>query len=476
MSDSPAQSAPRVSPLLSVLRQRRPRTGAEAEGAAEPAPAASDAVVETGAGEASAADVPAPWFRGQASASPRRAPILRDVTALSGADAATVATPAFGSGSSQLAARRSQRRRQRWGVLASFLAVVGVPTVAASAYYLFVASDQYVSEAKFALRSIERNTGRDAANVTGGPPGALSGNTDSFIIADYITTRQFIDEVQGKIDLRGIFSNPAADFWTRFDPKAPVEALVNHWRAMVLSRYDMSTGILTVKVRAYTPEDSLRLAQAVISGSEHVANELTNRGRQDFIRFAETEVRKAEERLQSARNALGSFRRTQGTFDPVRVATSNADLLAKLRSDLAGMRADAATLSVAMQPNAPALQTLTNRIRATEQQVRAVENDGQRGGAGEGGDMGSMVARYASLDAEQTFAEKSYGMAMDALRSARSVADRQQVYLATFSQPALAESAQFPNRPTSIALVAGFAMLFWLTGLLIVLGVRDHMR
>jgi capsular polysaccharide transport system permease protein len=407
------------------------------------------------------------------------------VTALAGADPETARRigeapvrplPGLPDPAAQFAGRRARRQRQRRGILLSFLALVVLPTLAAALYYGFVASDQYVSEVKFALRSVERNGGHDAASVVSGVPNALAGNTDSFIIADYVTTRQFVDEVQGKIDLRRIFSNPRADLWSRFNPAAPVEALVAHWRAMVMSRYDLSTGILTVKVRAYTPEDSFKLAQTVIEGSERLANELTNRGRQDFVRFAESEVRKAETRLRNARDALGNFRRSEGTFDPVRVATSNADLLAKLRSDLASMRAEVSALAVSMQPNAPMIQTLNGRIKATEQQVRSVEAEGQRNDQGVGGDMGSTVARYAALDSEQTFAEKSYGMAMDALQAARGLADRQQIYLATFARPALAESAQFPNRPASIAVVAGFALLVWLTGLLIVLGVRDHMR
>ncbi|MCJ2034859.1 hypothetical protein [Methylobacterium sp. J-068] len=494
MSTEPGRVAARVSPLLSVLRQRR--TKADAAPAEASAP---DETVEMPAeapdrepGPADGPDNVTRWLRGQPA--PRKPsakpPVLREVTALANepetarriAEAPVRPLPGLPGQdtlpgqASPLAGRRARRRRQRRGILFSFVALVVLPALAAALYYGFVASDQYVSEVKFALRSVERNGGHDAASVVSGVPNALAGNTDSFIIADYITTRQFVDEVQRKIDLRRIFSAPGADIWSRFNPAAPIEALVSHWRAMVMSRYDLSTGILTVKVRAYTPEDSYRLAQTVIDGSERLANELTNRGRQDFVRFAETEVQKAETRLRNARDALGNFRRSEGTFDPVRVATSNADLLAKLRSDLAGMRAEVSALALSMQPNAPMIQTLNGRIKATEQQVRSVEAEGQRNGQGAGGDMGSTVARYAALESEQTFAEKSYGMAMDALQAARGLADRQQIYLATFARPALAESAQFPNRPASIAVVAGFALLVWLTGLLLVLGIRDHLR
>lgn len=476
MSDLLRRSSARVSPLLSVLKQRR-EGGSEPEASAAPTPAGD---------ERAQAGVPVSLDQARGVARLREMALTRIAQTVApgsergaGSEVAEVigpATPAFGGHSPRLMARRAQRRRQHRGILASFIVCVAVPTLLAAFYYLFLASNQYVSEVRFAVRAVERNAGRDAANAVGGPPNALAGNTDSFIVADYVTSRQFVDEMNAKIDLRKIFAPPSADFWTRFNTAAPVEALVDHWRSLVVSHYDLSTGILSVKVRAYTPQDSQRLAQAVLDGSERLANELTNRGRQDFVRFAEAEVQKAEQRLQTARNAMSDFRRTEGTFDPVRMATSNADLGAKLRADLSNLRAEAVALSASMQPSAPLVQTLNSRIRATEEQLRRVEGEAMRNGAGADGDMSSLIARYASLDSEQGFAEKSYGMAVEALRSARGLADRQQVYLATFARPALAESSQYPNRPTSILLVAGFATLIWITGLLIVLGIRDHMR
>ncbi len=468
MSDPSRQAGPRISPLLSVLKQRRPVPAGIApldpedeEEPAERRPRLREVKGGEARGVESGAEAPALLRVAEApSVLPMPAPI----------------PPLSGEAAARLEERRRARRRGRRGVVASFLVMVALPVLAAAIYYLFLASDQYVSEVKFAVRAVERNTGHDAINVVNGPPNAVAGNTDSFILADYVTTRQFVDEVDRQLDLRRIFSDPAADFWSRFDPKAPVEALVNHWRSVVVSRYDLSTGILTVKVRAYTAQDSVRLAEAVLEGSERLANEMTERGRRDFVRFAEAELVRAEARLGNARKALGDFRRQEGTFDPVRLATSNADLLAKLRSDLSSMQAEATALASALQPNAPVLQALTSRIRATERQLRLVEAEGRREGGGEGTDMGSLVSRYAALEAEQGFAEKSYGVAVEALRSARSLADRQQVYLATFARPALAESAQYPSRPAAIALVAGFALLAWLTALLIVLGIRDHLR
>ncbi len=66
--------------------------------------------------------------------------------------------PLSGEAAARLEERRRARRRGRRGVIASFLVMVALPVLAAAIYYLFLASDQYVSEVKFAVRAVERNT------------------------------------------------------------------------------------------------------------------------------------------------------------------------------------------------------------------------------------------------------------------------------------------------------------------------------
>lgn len=457
MSEPIKETRPRVSPLLSALKQRTPEPEAAADASGQGATVKELKAFQLARGEGAEAEA-------------RRKPDdasgeAVDATALFD-DRATGA----------LARRKAARHRRRWGLIASFLLVVMLPTIITTAYYLFIASDQYVTEVKFALRSVERRGGNDTVGATTAVPSAVADIADSFIIADYIATRQFVDELDSKVGLRAMMSRPEGDFWARLPADAPVESLVNHWRSVVNSRFELSTGILSVRVRAFTPEDSYRLAEAVIDGSERLANDLTARGRQDFVRFAEVELKGAERRLQAAREALSAFRVSEGVVDPIRTATNNADLIAKLRTDLTALRAEASALAASMDAGAPPMQTINRRIRATEQQLQSVEADSMRNGRTANGDMAGLLSRFAALEAEQTFAEKSYSAALEALHNARSVADRQQVYLATYVRPALPQSPQYPHRPQSIALAAGLALLAWLIGTLLVLGVRDHMR
>jgi capsular polysaccharide transport system permease protein len=280
-------------------------------------------------------------------------------------------------------------------IFASFLIMVAGPTLIALIYYLFIASNQYVTEIKFALRSMDRNNVHASVGAMG-VPSAVTGIADSFILADFITTRQLVDELERKVGLRKILSNPAGDFFSRLGSSASVEQVVDHWRSMVKSRYELSTGILSVQVRAYTPQDSLALANAVIGSAERLANELTGNGRQGLVEVAEADLKKAESQLSKTNDALLNH------------------------SDQSAGRA--------MREN------------------------------------------------ERAQAEREYSNAVTALRSAQALADRQQMYLATFAKPALPESSRYPDRLGSIGLVAGMALLSWIVLLLIFMGIRDHMR
>ena len=64
---------------------------------------------------------------------------------------------------------------------------------------------------------------------------------------------------------------------------------------------------------------------------------------------------------------------------------------------------------------------------------------------------------------------------MTSLETARAEADRQQRYLALYSQPALPEAARYPDRVLTPLLTLVVLSLVWAVGTLVALSVRDHL-
>ena len=72
------------------------------------------------------------------------------------------------------------------------------------------------------------------------------------------------------------------------------------------------------------------------------------------------------------------------------------------------------------------------------------------------------------------FAEEIYRVSLTALNQARTAAERQQLYLATFISPTSAETAEYPRKVLLVALTAFFCMMGWSVGALVYYSLRDR--
>ena len=112
----------------------------------------------------------------------------------------------------------------RWVHLVVFLLVVVLPTLFAGIYYGFVASDQYVTDIRFGVRSAdpERN---DASGMIQGSQTASASQIvlQSNVVVEYMKSREIVEAVDKDLDLRKIFSLPSVDYFSRLDPNAPIE-------------------------------------------------------------------------------------------------------------------------------------------------------------------------------------------------------------------------------------------------------------
>lgn len=376
----------------------------------------------------------------------------------------------------------SRRGRLSLWFWTSLILLVALPTGLAAYYYLFVASDQYVSEFRFAVKSSTpiASSSSDLVGAALGQSSRMSAFSDNFIVADYVRSREAVSDLLKTIDLRTIYSNPVADDLARLNPEVPTEKLVSYWRSMIDASFDVSTGISVVRVRAFTPQDAQRIAQALIAGSEALVNRMAERARQDSIRFAEQDVKTAENRLREVTARLRQFRNTQQSPDLTTSAESTLGLTLQLRTNLAQMEAQLTSLSTRMAPEAPTIRVLKNNIAATREQLAKIEGElgaGAAQAAGKPGDEGyaATLSDYEDIRLELQFAQQSYQTMLTTLDQVRSAALSDRTYLMPYVQPALAESALYPERWEDVLIVFLIAGVAWAIVMLAVYAVRDHM-
>ena len=106
---------------------------------------------------------------------------------------------------------------------------------------------------------------------------------NAYIVTSYIQSRAIVDDLSKTLNLREIFRRPEADFWARLKRNAWIDELTDYWKSMVSTYIDAPSGIVTLQVRAFRPDDAVALAKAVLTLSETLVNRISDRARQDAM-------------------------------------------------------------------------------------------------------------------------------------------------------------------------------------------------
>lgn len=353
-----------------------------------------------------------------------------------------------------------------------FVCTVLIPTLCASVYYGLIASDVYVSESRFVVRSPQRP-------AQGGLGALLQGTVfsrsqdDTYSVHDFIRSRDALTELDGKLGVRAAYASPAIDFVNRFPGlewwNESFEALFRHYLQHVGVDYDTVSSISVLRVRAYTAEDAQRINAMLLDMGERLVNTMNLRSREDLIRVAEAEVRAAEVRARSAALALSSFRSNRSVFDPDRQAALQAQSVVKLQEELLNAKTQADQVR-RVSPTNPQLGVLEARVQTLQQ---ALDQENQRLLARDGG-LSSKSADFDRLALDKTFADRQLASALAALDTARNEAARKQLYLERLVQPSRPDYAVEPRRFRGVFTVMLVGLVLWGVVSLVVASVREH--
>jgi len=367
----------------------------------------------------------------------------------------------------------------RWLRLSFALCVV-LPALAGAVYFGHVASDRYSAGAGFAVRGVTASTaGLDGITALTGLAAAGSTTSDSYIVLNYLRSRELVARLEESIDFTAAFADPAIDPLSRMGAGLSVEDRVAYWDRRLFTTFDSNSGIVTFEVQAFSPETARDLAALALRQTQELVNRLSESARRDAVRFAKAEVARAEARLRTAQLALRRFRAEEQLIDPVAAAQLDVELLARLDARLTDLRARITGLAGRVSDDAPTLTRLQAEAAALEDQMaarteRIARTRAETGGAG-GAATSALLADYEALEVEREFAQQAYASALTSLEQARIEADRQQRYLAVYAAPVTPEEALYPRRALSAGMVTVVAFTLWGIGALLVGAVRDHL-
>jgi capsular polysaccharide transport system permease protein len=356
-----------------------------------------------------------------------------------------------------------------------FWAIVGLPTLIAAVYCFGMASDLYQSEVQFIIRAPSKASplASIAGGLLGGAIGSV-GNDDTYAVTDFILSRDAVHRLEAEVNLRAMFDRPEGDAISRFPGalslgRKDFEALYKAYARFVSVEIDNQSGIATLEVKAYRPEDAQTIARALLTYSEELINTLNDRARKDALTTFEHEVATTQAGIEKVQGELTDYRVKQNMLDPKSAAAGPLELLATLIAQQTTARTQLADL-LKNAPHNPQIPLVQTRIASLEKQI----TDQRAKITGSDNSVATASAEYERLTVDLGLDEKALASAFASREGARLEAQRQQLYLETIVQPGLADYPIYPRRVVNFMVFTVSCLLIYAIAWLLIAAVREH--
>lgn len=354
-----------------------------------------------------------------------------------------------------------------------FALLVILPFLLTTIYYGMIASDIYVSESRFIIKSPERKAA-SMSSLAGliETTGLSPGQEQTKEIMDYLRSRDALQDLSKRVNVRDAFMSSAADRLSRFPRlfrQDNFENLYDYYGSMVDVHLDHETGMAVLNVNAFEPSEAKKLNENLLQLSESLVNSLNARANSKTIKEAEARVEVAQYRVRKAREDLGQYRNSSALLDPQQQGMGVLELSNGLIGQVASLRAKLVEIQQAA-PNHPSIPALRQRIAALSEQIAA--QTGRAVGTPSG--IASKMSGYETLAVEQEFATQMLTAANASLEQARAEALKQQYYLERVVQPNKPDKALLPARIKKILTVLFGCLCLYLVGWMLVVGILEH--
>ena len=236
------------------------------------------------------------------------------------------------SGGSGIRARRGDRAF-RLGLIISFFVMFVGPLLVESVYWGLIASKQYSTELKFAIRTGQVRRWTRSAGCSDSAPRSRrktrrsSPTTSRAALWWSRSTRNSICAESSPAPTRTIYRGSIRPRRSRTSKK--------YWRNRVDVKIESCLRNRRCRRGAFTPAESLAIGQQILVLSEALVNDLSSRSRRDASAESRAELDRAEERLQAATTAMRDARNAEGVLDAKAAAEALDKVVGVLRLEKA---------------------------------------------------------------------------------------------------------------------------------------------
>nr|WP_279324774.1 capsule biosynthesis protein [Conservatibacter flavescens] len=352
-----------------------------------------------------------------------------------------------------------------------FWITVALPTFCSLFYFSFWASDIYVSESSFVVRSSQNQASLSGVGALLQSVGFARSQDDTYSVQEFITSRNALEQLGHTLPVRQFYEDKG-DFFARFNPLGlsdENEAFYQYFRKRQTVSVDALSGIATLSIRAFDPEEGQKINIELLKQGEALINRLNDRARRDTIIFAEQSVKEAEKRVAESAAALSKYRIEHGIFDLQSQSEVQLSLISRLQDELINIQTQLDQVR-SISPQNPQVNTLQVREKSIKAEI---QKQIQRV-LGGGNSLANQTAEYQRLVLDNTLAQQQLSTAITSLQNAKGEADRKQLYLEIINQPSKPDLALEPYRLYNILATFFIGLMIYGVLSLLIASVREH--
>ena len=295
---------------------------------------------------------------------------------------------------------------------------------------------------------------------------------DTYAVQDYMTSRAAAQEMIKTQGLKAVFNPPGADSFARFPnwhSHDTFESFYKYYDKHVIAELDSTTGISTLNVITFSPQDSQRIAAALLASSETLVNQMNARQRENTISSSRQEVADAQASLRKIGAEIAAYRNQQAMLDPNTQSVPMLHDISDLRSLLLNTQLQLSQLQ-ASAPDSPLIPVYQQRVQALQNQIA----DSNTAITGSDTSLVPKITGYDDLTLQENLDEKILASAPAAFEAAKVTADQQQIYIEEVVPPNLPDYPAYPKALSSVSTIFASLLGIYVLAKLIISGAREH--
>lgn len=342
-----------------------------------------------------------------------------------------------------------------------------------SFYWIFLASDRYVSESHIIIQRTDISGNSQSFDISTLLGQGGNNRSDQMLLRDYLLSVDILKKLDVKLNLKAHYSNTQHDFFSRMWLENPsIEWLHRHYLNRTSIDFDDFNGVLVIKAQAYDAQTANAITTMLVQEGERYMNALAQNLAQSQVIFLERQVGHLGTKALQARQSVLDFQNQKGLASPQAEAENLVSILSKLKQEKSELQTQKTALQAYLVSSHPNVVMLDQRIGSIDKQIN--QEQAKLTSINHGRTLNRTVEEYQRLESSASLAQDIYKSALVALEKGRIESLRTIKTVSILQAPTIPE---YPIQPRRIYnTLVSFLVCFLIAGVLhlLIAVIKDH--